>query len=74
MKYYLIKCNRGKGFRGWHEKKSHDDNYIPKPRGNARKRENSITLQLQLGNDMKKALNTLTGGMGDATAEYEPDS
>ena len=73
MKSYCGKCNRGKGFWGWHEEKSHDDNYVPKPRDNTRKRENSGTLQLQLDNDMKKSLNTLTGGMGDATDEYEPD-
>ena len=73
MKFYCGKCNRGKCFWGWHEEKSHDDNYVPKPRDNARKRKNSGTLKLQLNDDMKKALNTLTGGMGDATDEYEPD-
>ena len=35
--------------------------------------ENSGTLQLQLDNDVKKALYTLTGGTGDATDAYEPD-
>ena len=35
--------------------------------------KNGGTPQLQLDNDMNKALNTLTGGMGDATDEYEPD-
>ena len=73
MKYYCSKRNRGKGVLGWHEEKSHDDNYVPKPRDNACKRENSEKPQLQLDNDMKKALNTLTGGMGDATDEYETD-
>ena len=72
MKYYCSKCNRGKGFWSWHKEKSHDDNYVPKPRDNARKRENSGNLQLQLDDDMKNALNTLTGGMRDATDEYEP--
>ena len=67
MKYYCGKCNKGKGFLGWHEEKSHGDNYVPKPRDNARKSENSGTPQFQLDNDMKKALNTLTGGMVDAT-------
>ena len=38
----------------------------------SRKHENSGTPQLQLDDDMKKALNTLTGGMGDATDVYEP--
>ena len=70
--YYCVKCNRGKGFRGWHDEKSHDDNYVPKPRDNARKRDNRGTQQLQLDYYMKKALNTLTGGMGDVTDEYEP--
>ena len=73
MKSYCGKCNRGKGFWGWHEEKNHDNNYVPKPRDNARKCENSGTPQLQLDDDMKKALNTITGGMGDATYEYEPD-
>ena len=72
MKYYCSKCNRGKGFWGWYEKKNHDDNYVPKPRDNSRKRKNGGTPQHQLGDDMKKALNTLTGGMGDVTDEYEP--
>ena len=73
MKYYCSKCNRGKGFWGWHEQKNQDDNYVPKPRDSSRKRENGGTLQLQLENDTKKALNTLTGGMRYATDEYEPD-
>ena len=73
MKTYCGKYNRGKGFWGWHEDKNHNDNYVPKPPFNARKYENSGTPQLQLNNDMKKALNTLTGGMGDATDVYEPD-
>ena len=67
MKYYCSKFNREKGFWGWHEEKSHDDIYVPKPRDNACKREKRGTLQLQLNDDMKKALDTLTGGMGDAT-------
>ena len=73
MKSYYVKFNRGKGFWGWYEEKSHDDNYVPKPRDNARKRKNSGTPQLQLCDDMKKSLNTLTGGMVDATDEYETD-
>ena len=73
MKYYCGKCNRGKGFWGWHEEKSHENNYVPKPRDNARKRKNNRTPQLQLDNDTKEALKTLTVGMGDATDEYEPD-
>ena len=36
-------------------------------------KKNSGTLQLQLDDEMKKALKTLTGGMGDASDEYEPD-
>ena len=71
MKYYCGKFNGGKGFWGWHEEKSHEDNYVPKPQDNTRKRENSRTPQLQLDNDMKNSMNTLTGGMGDATDEYE---
>ena len=71
MKSYCGKCNGEKGFWGWHKEKIHENNYIPKPRDNAHKRENSGTLQLQLENEIKKALNTLTGGMGDATDEYE---
>ena len=67
MKSYCSKCNRGKGFWGWHDQNSHEDNYFPKPRDNARKRENRGTLQVQIDDDMKKALNTLTGGIGDAT-------
>ena len=73
LKTYCGKCNRGKGFWGWHEEKSHDNNCVLKPRDNARKRKNSGTPQLQLDDDIKKALNTLTGGMGDATDEYKPD-
>ena len=73
MKYYWNKCNRGKGFWGWHEENNHDNNYVPKPGDNSHKRENGGTPQLQLNDDMKKALNTLTGGMGDATDEYDPD-
>ena len=73
MKYYCIKCNRGTGFWGWHGEKSHDNNYVPKPRDNSHKHENGRTPQIQLDDDMKKALNTLTGGMGYATDEYEPD-
>ena len=73
MKYYCSKCNRGKGFWGWHEKKNHDNNYVPKPQDNSRKRENGGTPQLQINDDMKQALNTLTGEMGGATDEYEPD-
>ena len=73
MKYYCNKCNKGKGFWDWHEEKSHDDNNVPKLKDNARKHENSGTLQLQLDDDMKKALNTITGGMRDGTEEYEPD-
>ena len=73
MKYYSIKFNRGKGFWGWHEEKNHDNNYVPKPRDNSQKREHGGTPQLQLDNEMKKALNTLTRGMGDVTDEYEPD-
>ena len=46
---------------------------IPKPRDNAHKRKNSGTPQLQLKDDTKKVLNTLMGGIGDATDEYEPD-
>ena len=73
MKYYCSKCNKGKGFWDWHEEKNHDNNYVPKSRENSRKCEKGGSLQLQLGNDMKKALNTLTGGMVYATDEYEPD-
>ena len=73
LKNYCVKCNRGKGFWGWHDEKNHDEDYIPKTRDNARKHENSGTLQLQLNDDTKQALKTLTGGMGDATDEYKPD-
>ena len=72
MKCQCSKCNRGKGFWGWHEEKNNQDNYVSKPQDNSGKRESGGTLQLQLENDMKKALNTITGGMGDATDEYEP--
>ena len=67
LKTYCRKCNRGKGFWGCHEEKNHDENYVLQPRDNARKHKNSGTQQLQLDDDTKKALNTLTGGMGDAT-------
>ena len=73
LKTYCNKCNKGKDFWGWHEEKNHDDNYFPKERYNARKHEISRTPQLQLDDDMKKALNTLTGGMGDATEASETD-
>ena len=69
---YCDKCNRGNVFWGWHEEKNHDDNNVPKPSLNKRKHENSKTPQLQIDNDMKKALNKLTGGMGDATDLNEP--
>ena len=72
MKSYCGKCSRGKGFWGWHEETSHEDNYIPKPRDNTHKK-NSGTLQLQINDDMKKSLNTLTGVMGGTTDEYDPD-
>ena len=61
-----------KRFLGFHEEKSHDNNYVPKPRDNSRKCENVRNPQLQLDNDMKNFLNALTGGMGGATDEYEP--
>ena len=73
LKTYCGKCNKGKGFWGCHDEKNHDINYVPKQRDNARKHENSGNLQLQLDNDMKKDLSTLTGGMGDVTDAYEPD-
>ena len=73
LKTYCGKCNKGKGFWGWHEENNHDDNYVPKQRDNARTHKNSRTPQLQLDDDMKNALNTLTGGMGDATDASEPD-
>ena len=57
LKTYCGKCNRGNGFWGLYDKKSHDNNYVPKPQDNARKRKNSRTPQLQLDDDMKKALN-----------------
>ena len=72
LKNYCGKCNRGKGFWGWHEKKNHNENYVPKKRDNARKHKNSGTPKVQHNDDTKKALNTLTGGMGDATDAYEP--
>ena len=62
-----------KSFLGWNEEKNHIDNYVPKAPYNARKHKNSGTPQLQLDIDMKKALNTLTGGMGDATDASEQD-
>ena len=73
LKTYCGKCNRGKGLWGWHEERNHNDNNVPKPRDKARKQENSGNPQLQLKDDMKKALNTLMGGMGDVTDAYEPD-
>ena len=73
MKSYCGKSNIEKGFWDKHEEKSNDDNYFPKPRDNARKHENSGTKQLQLDDDMKKALNTLKREMVDATDEYEPE-
>ena len=73
LKNYCCTCNRVKGFWGWHEEKNHDDNYVPKPRDNACKHVNRGTTQVQLDNDMKKALITLTGGMGYATDASEPD-
>ena len=73
MKSYCGKCNRAKDFWCWHEEKSHDNNQGPNLRDNALKCENSRTPQLQLDDDIRKSLNTLTGGMGDATDEYEPD-
>ena len=73
LKTYCGKCNKGKDFWGWHEEKNHDDNFVPKPRDNARKHENSRTQKLQLDDDMKKALNKLTGGMGKATDASKPD-
>ena len=73
LKTYYGKCNKGKGFWGWYEEKNHDNNYVPTQRYNARKHESSGTPQLQLSDDMKKALNTLTGGMGDATDESKPE-
>ena len=73
LKTYCGECNKGKGFWGWHEENNHDDNYVPKPRDNALKHKNSGTPQLQLDDDMKNSLDTLTGGMGDATDGSEPD-
>ena len=73
LRTYCSKCNRGNIFWGWHKEKNHDENCVPKPPFNARKHEYSGTPQLQLDNDMKKSLNTLTGGMVDATDLYEPD-
>ena len=43
LKTYCGKCNKGKGFWGWHEEKNHDDKYVPKQRDNARKHKNSGT-------------------------------
>ena len=73
LKNYYGKCNKGKGFWGWHEEKNQYDNYVPKQRDNARKHENSGTPQLQLDDAMKNALKTLTEGMGDATDASKPD-
>ena len=73
LKTYCGKCNRAKGFWGWHEEKNHNDNYILKPRDNAPKHVKSCSMQLQLDDDIKKALNTLTGVMGDTTDASEPD-
>ena len=73
MKSYCGKCNRGKGFWGQHEEKIQEGKYVPKTRDNAQKFKNSGTLQLQLDDNMKKALKTLTGGMGDVTDAYDPD-
>ena len=73
LKTYFGKCNKGKGFWGWHEEKKHDDIYVPKQKYNARKHENSRTPHFQLDDDMKKALNTLTRGMGDGTDASELD-
>ena len=73
LKTYCGKCNKGKGFWGWHEEKNHDGNYVPKQQDNARKHENRETPQLQLEDDMKKALITLTRGMGDETNASETD-
>ena len=73
LKTYCGKCNKGEGFWGWHEEKNHNDNYVPKQRDNAHKHKNSRIPQLQLDDDMKKALNTLIGGMGDTTDASKPD-
>ena len=73
LKTYCGKFNKERGFWGWHEQKNHDDDYVPKQQDNAHKHENSRTPQLQLDDDMKKSLNTLTGRMGDATDASEPD-
>ena len=71
LRTYCGKCNRGKGFWGWHDEKNHIGNYVPKAPYNARKHKNSGNTQIQIDDDMKKALNTLTGGMGDATDASE---
>ena len=72
LRTYCSKFNRGKVLWVWNEEKNHIDNYVPKPPYNARKHKNSGTPQLQLDDDMKRSLNTLTGVMGDATDVYEP--
>ena len=72
LRTYCGKCNRGNGFWGWHEEKNHNDNYVSKQRDNERKHENIRNPQLQLDDDMKKALNTLTRVMGDATDASKP--
>ena len=73
MKYYCSKYNRG-NFSGVVMKRrtmtiitfqNHETTHA-----NAK---NAGTPQLQLEDDMKKAMNTLTGGMVDATDKYEPD-
>ena len=48
MKSYCGKLNRGKVVLGWNDKKSHDDNYVPKPRDNSHKHENGRTPQINL--------------------------
>ena len=73
LKTYCGKCNKVKGFWVWYEEKNHDDNYVPKLRENACKHVNIGTPQIQLNDDMKKSLNTLTGVMGDATDAHEPN-
>ena len=70
---YCGKCNIVKGFWGWHDEKNHIDNCVPKVPYNKHKHEYSGNPQLQLNDDMKKSLNTLTGGMGDATDASEQD-
>ena len=60
LRNYCGKFNRGRGFWSWHEEKNHIDNYVPKAPYKTHKHENSGTPQLQLADDMKKALNTLS--------------